>query len=325
LDSIIMDCLMAMGLAFLTTAVLGPFLIPILAKLKAGQVIRTDGPSRHLGKSGTPTMGGILIISSIILASLTVVGNSREVVLCLAAMAAFGIIGFWDDYIKVVLKRSLGLRAREKLIMQIFFGLVFCIFLVFGLSRGTDVIVPFTGEVWALSYWYFPFIIMVFMATANSVNLTDGLDGLAAGSTFIVALGLVLVCFMTGHHALAAFSASLAGACLGFLIYNRYPARLFMGDTGSMALGGAIAAVAALTGSELALIVIGGVYVIEAISVIIQVISFQTTGRRVFLMTPLHHHFELKGWHEKRVVAFFWFLTLIFVIAGIWGISTLRF
>ncbi|NLB17144.1 MAG: phospho-N-acetylmuramoyl-pentapeptide-transferase, partial [Syntrophomonadaceae bacterium] len=205
---------------------------------------------------------------------------------------------------------------------QIFFGLIFCVFLVFGLSRGTDVIVPFTGQVLNLAYWYFPFIIFVFMATTNSVNLTDGLDGLAAGSTFIVALGLVLICFITGHYSLAAFSASLAGGCLGFLIYNRHPARIFMGDTGSMALGGAVAAVAALTGTELALVFIGGIYVLEAISDIIQVTSFKMTGRRVFLMAPLHHHFELKGWAEKKVVAFFWFLTLIFVILGIWGLRT---
>jgi len=319
LNNYVTTSLMALGIAFLAVAVLGPFLIPILARLKAGQVIRSDGPSRHLGKAGTPTMGGTLIISAIILASLTMAGDSREVILCLAATVAFGLIGFWDDYIKVVLRRSLGLRAREKLIMQLFFGLLFCIYLVFGLFRGTEIVVPFTGYAINLGYWYFPFIVVVFMATTNAVNLTDGLDGLAAGSTFIVALGLILVCFMTGHSALAVFAASLAGACLGFLLFNRYPARVFMGDTGSMALGGAVASIAALTGAELALIVLGGLYAIEALSVILQVISFQATGKRIFLMAPLHHHFELKGWGERRVVRVFWLIAFLFVILGLWG------
>ena len=319
MSNYITTSLTATGIAFLTTAVLGPFLIPLLARMKAGQVIRNDGPSRHLGKAGTPTMGGTLIISAIILASLTMAGHSREVILCLAATVAFGLIGFWDDYIKVVLRRSLGLRAREKLVMQLFFALVFGIYVVFGLFRGTDVIIPFSGDVVTLGYWYFPFIIIVFLATTNAVNLTDGLDGLAAGSTFFVALGLIIICFMTSHPALAVFAGSLAGACLGFLLFNRHPARVFMGDTGSMALGGAVASIAALTRSELALIVIGGIYAVEALSVILQVISFQTTGKRIFLMSPLHHHFELKGWGEKLVVRVFWLVSLLFVILGLWG------
>lgn len=321
MNNYITNSLIAMGIAFLATAVLGPFLIPLLARMKAGQVIRSDGPARHLGKAGTPTMGGILIISAIILASLTMAGYSREVILCLGATVAFGLIGFWDDYIKVVLRRSLGLRAREKLVMQVFFALLFGIYVVFGLFRGTDIIVPFTGLDITLGYWYFPFIIIVFLATTNAVNLTDGLDGLAAGTTFFVALGLILVCFMTSHATLAVFAASLAGACLGFLIYNRHPARVFMGDTGSMALGGAVAAIAALTRSELALIVIGGIYAIETLSVIIQVISFQFTGKRIFLMSPLHHHFELKGWAEKSVVTVFWLVSFLFVLLGLWGVK----
>lgn len=319
MNNYIMNSMIAMGIAFLTTAVLGPLLIPLLTRMKAGQVIRSDGPARHLGKAGTPTMGGILIISAMILASLIMAGHSREVILCLGATVAFGFIGFWDDYIKVVLRRSLGLRAREKLVMQIFFALVFGIYIVFGLFRGTSIIVPFTDIDITLGYWYFPLIIIVFLATTNAVNLTDGLDGLAAGTTFFVALGLILVCFMTAHSTLAVFAASLAGGCLGFLIYNRHPARVFMGDTGSMALGGAVASIAALTRSELALIVIGGIYVLEALSVILQVISFQATRKRIFLMTPIHHHFELKGWSEKRVVGVFWLASALFVILGIWG------
>ena len=162
-------------------------------------------------------------------------------------------------------------------------------------------------------------MILVLIATSNTVNLTDGLDGLATGVTFFVALGFALVCLMTSHYQLTVFCGAMAGGCLGFLFFNHYPARVFMGDTGSMALGGAVAAVAALTHSELFLLLLGGVYVLEGLSVIIQVISFQTTGRRVLLMAPLHHHFELKGWSEKKVVRFFWILSLAFVILGLWG------
>jgi len=319
LSQYVMNSLIAMGIAFLTTAVLGPILIPILARMKAGQVIRDDGPARHLGKAGTPTMGGIIIISAIILASLVMAGHSREVILCLAATVAFGIIGFIDDYTKVVMRRSLGLRAREKLVMQVFFALVFAIYVVFGLFRGTGIVLPFTGYEIFLGYWYFPFVVIVFLATTNAVNLTDGLDGLAAGTTFFVSLGLLLICHMTSHNMLAVFAASTAGACLGFLLFNRHPARVFMGDTGSMALGGAVASIAALTRAEVALILIGGIFVIETLSVIFQVISFQLTGRRIFLMSPLHHHFELKGWGERRVVRVFWLVSLLFVILGLWG------
>ncbi|MGE5417202.1 MAG: phospho-N-acetylmuramoyl-pentapeptide-transferase, partial [Acidobacteriota bacterium] len=183
------QALLALAISFATTAVLGPFMIPALARLKAGQVIRDDGPSRHLSKAGTPTMGGILIILSLIVANLAVGGQNRELAAVLAVTVAFGVIGFCDDYIKVVLKRSLGLRAREKLVMQLFFSLIFGIYLVFGLSRGTDITIPFTGSVIDLGYFYFPFLIVVFMGAANGVNLTDGLDGLATGVTAVVAMG----------------------------------------------------------------------------------------------------------------------------------------
>lgn len=319
MSDLIISILLTIGIAFLALAVMGPFVIPLLARLKAGQVIRGDGPERHLGKAGTPTMGGIMIIAALIVASLTMGGQNREVVLCLGVTLAFGLIGFTDDYIKVVLRRSLGLRAREKLIMQFFFGMLFAIYLVFGLSRGTDLVVPFYGLTFDLGYWYLPFVIIAIMGFANGVNLTDGLDGLAAGCTFFVALGLTVVCLLTSHAQLAIFTGGLAGACLGFLIFNRHPAQVFMGDTGSMALGGAVAAVSAVTHSELALLIIGGIYVIETLSVTLQVISFQTLGKRIFLMSPLHHHFELKGWSELKVVRMFWIVTLILVLFGLLG------
>ena len=264
-----------------------------------------------------------MIITAVLFTSVILAGHDFDVVACTLVTVAFGAIGFWDDYIKVVLRRSLGLRAREKLGLQVLVSLVFGLMLVSVLERGTDVTVPFTGSSIELGPFYIVLVTLVLIGTANAVNLTDGLDGLAAGVTFFVALGYVVVSIATRHFGLSVFSGALAGACLGFLIFNHYPARVFMGDTGSMALGGAIAALAAVTKSELALVVLGGIYVLEALSVIIQVISFQLTGRRVFLMAPLHHHFELRGWSEVRVVLVFWMASLGFVLLGLLGLRNL--
>ncbi|MEN6350660.1 MAG: phospho-N-acetylmuramoyl-pentapeptide-transferase [Syntrophomonas sp.] len=307
----------AFGIALVISIAMGPFMIPFLRRLKVGQSIREEGPSRHFAKAGTPTMGGIIIVTAVMVATFLMAGASVEALSAVVVMLAFGAIGFWDDYIKVVLKRSLGLRAREKLGLQILAGILFGFLLVFYFTRGTEIIVPFTGSTFELGAFYIPFVIIVLMSAANGVNLTDGLDGLAAGVTFFVVLAFALVCIMTGHYNLTIFCGAVAGACLGFLVFNRYPARVFMGDTGSMALGGAVGAVAAISKSELALIIIGGVYVIETLSVILQVVSFQSTRKRIFLMAPLHHHFELKGWSETRVVRLFWLMSLFFVIVGI--------
>lgn len=319
----ITNALLAAGVAIIICIAMGPFMIPFLTRLKVGQSIREEGPQRHLAKAGTPTMGGILIITAVMVASFLFAGKSERVLTAVLVMLAFGGIGFWDDYIKVVLKRSLGLRAREKIILQLIIGIAFAFFLLYYLHRGTAILIPFSGSELDLGWWYIPFIIFVLIGTANAVNLTDGLDGLASGVTFFVALGLALIALMTRNGNLAIFCGALAGACIGFLIFNHYPARVFMGDTGSMALGGAIAAVAAMTRSEVALVFIGGVYVLEALSDIIQVTSFKTTGKRVFLMAPLHHHFELKGWKETTVVRFFWLLSLLFVIVGLLGMKNI--
>lgn len=312
-------------IAFVMALVLGPLLIPVLTRLKVGQSIRAEGPQTHLSKAGTPTMGGIIIITAVMAATFIVAGKNVEALTAAAVMMAFGGIGFWDDYIKVVLKRSLGLRAREKIGLQLLIGLIFGLLLVYYFQRGTQLIFPVTGDIFDLGILYVPFIILVLMATSNAVNLTDGLDGLAAGVTMIVSIALAIVSVITGHYGLLAFSIAAAGACGGFLVFNRFPAKVFMGDTGSMALGGAVAAVAALTKTELFLVIIGGVYVIEALSVIIQVISFQTTGKRIFLMSPLHHHFELKGWPEKQVVKLFYLGALVFVVIGLLSIRGIRF
>lgn len=315
----ISNTLLAAAIALGVTVAMGPFLIPFLTKLKMGQNIRAEGPRRHYAKAGTPTMGGIIILTAVMLASFIMAGSSVEVLTAVLIMLAFGAVGFWDDYIKVILKRSLGLRAREKLGCQLLIALLFGALLIFYFQRGTEIVIPFTGNIIDIGYLYIPFLILVLMGTANGINLTDGLDGLAAGVTFFVISALGIICLMTAHYSLTVFCGAVAGACLGFLVFNRHPARIFMGDTGSMALGGAVAAVAALTKAEIVLIIIGGVYVLEAISVIIQVISYQATRKRVFLMTPLHHHFELKGWPETKVVKYFWLAAFVFVIIGLLG------
>ncbi|NLN87065.1 MAG: phospho-N-acetylmuramoyl-pentapeptide-transferase [Syntrophomonadaceae bacterium] len=309
----------AVVIATVISLAMGPFMIPFLRRLKVGQSIREDGPQNHLVKAGTPTMGGIIIITAVMVTSFLFAGSSREVLSAVLITLCFGGIGFWDDYIKVVLKRSLGLRAREKLGLQILVSTAFALLLMFVLGRGTEIVFPFSGYVVDAGWLYLPFVVLVFISAANGANLTDGLDGLAAGVTFFMVLGLGVICIVTDHGNLLIFCGALAGACLGFLFFNRYPARVFMGDTGSMALGAGVAAVAAMTGSEITLIILGGVYVIEALSVIIQVVYFQATRRRVFLMAPLHHHFELKGMPETKVVYIFHILSLMFVVLGLIG------
>ncbi len=319
----IFNTILAAGISILISLAMGPFMIPFLSRLKVGQNIREDGPKRHLKKAGTPTMGGIIIITAVMVASFIMAGASVEVLVAVLVMLAFGGIGFWDDYIKVVLKRSLGLRAREKVGLQLLVGILFALFLIYYLERGTTIIIPFSGNSIDLGFLYVPFLVLVLLSASNAVNLTDGLDGLASGVTFLVAMAFSIVSLMSAHYNLTIFCGAVAGACLGFLVFNRYPARVFMGDTGSMALGGAVAAVAAITRSEIALVIIGGVYVIETLSVILQIISYQTTGKRIFLMAPLHHHYELKGWTEKKVVRVFWMAGIFFILLGLWSLKGL--
>ncbi|MDR3600647.1 MAG: phospho-N-acetylmuramoyl-pentapeptide-transferase [Desulfosporosinus sp.] len=323
---------LAAGLALIITLVLSPFLIPILKILKFGQTIRDDGPKRHLKKAGTPTMGGVIFLVGIIVSALVTAEQptSLEMVTLVGITLGFGLIGFIDDFIKVVMHRSLGLRAYQKLIGQ--FGLAFVLMWVsvHWLGRGTDVALPFTSIHLELGWFYYCLISVVIVVMTNAVNLTDGLDGLAAGSTMFAGISYVVIALLAAiqgggvavlaHETdMAVFAAALVGGCLGFLRVNTYPARVFMGDTGSLALGGALVSLAVLTKSELVLIVIGGLFAVEALSVIIQVISFQTRGKRVFRMSPLHHHFELVGWAEWKVVIVFWSVALLCAILGIIG------
>lgn len=324
--------LLTAGIALLVTLVLGPFLIPLLHVLKFGQNVRDDGPKSHLKKAGTPTMGGIIFLAGIIVAVLVMAEKpaSIEIVVLLAALLAFGLLGFCDDFIKVAMHRSLGLRAYQKLIGQIILSFALCWVAVNWFGRGTDMIIPFTDFHWELGWFYYPLAIFIIVGIVNAVNLTDGLDGLAAGSVALSGAGYALVALLAisqgggvpvlAHDSDAAvFAVALIGGCLGFLRYNAHPARVFMGDTGSLALGGALAGLAVLTKSELVLLIIGGVYVVEAFSDIIQVIYFKRTGKRFFRMAPLHHHFELSGWSEWKVVLVFWTASFLCALLGVMG------
>ncbi len=308
-------------LAFIVTVLLGPFAIPALKRLKFGQNVRSEGPARHLSKTGTPTMGGIIFLAGIAVAGLVLAARFPEGVLVLATALGFGLIGFIDDFLKIALRRPLGLRAREKLAGQFLISALLAFLAVSTLGRGTDVVIPFslkTVELGMAAYMLFAVVVVV--GAANAVNLTDGLDGLASGITVITSLALVVVAMALNKTGVALMMAAVAGGCLGFLLYNRHPARVFMGDTGSLALGGALGAAAVLTRSELFLFIIGGIYVVETLSVIVQVFSFQVFGRRVLRMSPLHHHFELGNWSENRIVATFVGATVVFSLIGIGGL-----
>ncbi|MBR2214687.1 MAG: phospho-N-acetylmuramoyl-pentapeptide-transferase [Selenomonadaceae bacterium] len=312
--SLALAAAVAAGFVLLT----GPFFIPELHKLKFGQSIRAEGPKSHQAKSGTPTMGGIMIILGITLATLIAAPFSTEIFLALFIMLGHFVLGFIDDYLKVVKKQNLGLKAKQKLLGQIIIAAVTMVIGSLVLATDTTVSIPLLAEPVDFGLFYYFFVPFAMVGISNAVNLTDGLDGLASGTVAIAAASYGAVCFSLGHGDLTLFCAAIMGACLAFLRFNAHPAKVFMGDTGSLALGGAIAAVGILTHTEILLGVIGLIFVCEAFSVIIQVISFQTTGKRVFRMSPLHHHFELGGWSEWKVVLVFWTVGLIAGIVGWW-------
>ena len=303
--------------AFVITAILGPVFIPVLRRIKAGQSIREDGPKAHQTKAGTPTMGGLMIILAVVITCISMTirqGVGSEMGILLVSFVLCGLIGFCDDFIKVVKKRNLGLTALQKLIFQIVIAVILAVYQSKVSSFGTSIYVPVVKEYIDLGWFYIPFVAFVLVAMVNAVNLTYGLDGLAGGCTAITALFLAITGAGIGYTSSSIFSAAIAGACFGFLLFNRYPAKVFMGDTGSLALGGALAAAAVMMNIELILPVAGGIFVAEVVSDIIQVVSFKTRGKRIFRMAPLHHHFELGGWKETKVVIVFWTITLLLCI-----------
>ncbi|GIN11321.1 phospho-N-acetylmuramoyl-pentapeptide-transferase [Shouchella clausii] len=308
-------------LSFAAAVIMSPLFIPFLRKLKFGQSIREEGPKSHQKKSGTPTMGGIVIVLSIFISALAIgiaiTGFTPELLLLMVVTLGYGIVGFVDDYLKVVRKHNLGLTSKQKLAGQLVIAAIFYIGLL-AIGFDTFIAIPGTTFGFDLGWFYLILIVLMLLGASNAVNLTDGLDGLLAGTGSIAFGAFAILAWSGGFIDTALFSTAITGALLGFLVFNAHPAKVFMGDTGSLALGGAIAAIAILTKMELMLIIVGGVFVIETLSVIIQVASFKLTGKRVFRMSPLHHHYELVGWSEWRVVVTFWLVGMIFAVMGIY-------
>ena len=303
--------------AFIVCALIGPILIPYLHKLKFGQSIRECGPASHMKKSGTPTMGGLMMLAALVLALLW--GSfTPHIIIALVLTLGHALIGFLDDYIKVVMKRNLGLTAKQKFLLQFILAGAYVYFAETHLQN-TSLWIPLVNMNFDFGWAYYALAFILLVGTTNAVNLTDGLDGLVSFVSIPVTLAFAFIAYMQGMLDVSGFALGLSGACLGFLLFNRHPAQVFMGDTGSLALGGGIAALALLTHTELLLVIIGGVYVAEAMSVIIQVTYFRLTGgKRIFRMSPLHHHYELGGWNEVKVVRVFTFVSFLLSAVGLW-------
>lgn len=337
IKQMLMNDLLGLVIAFAVTAALGPVFIPWLHKLRFGQEIREEGPKWHQKKSGTPTMGGIMFIAGIgaaIIAYIIILaakhninGTSLKAALVFVIALGFGIIGFIDDYIKVVKKRNLGLTALQKFLMQLVLTAVYVSVLYFMGELKTEIYIPFVKNPVGLPVWlYIPFVMFVSVGVVNAVNLTDGLDGLAASVTVVDGIFFMLVSFVVfAASGISYFAAALTGGLLAFLIYNKYPAKVFMGDTGSLFLGAAVALMAIGLKMEIFLILVGFVYFAETLSVIMQTSYFKYTkkkygeGRRIFKMTPIHHHFEMCGWTEKKIVRVFTLVTLLLCLTAWFG------
>ena len=319
------ETILAIIIAFAISALLCPIIIPFLHKLKFGQQVRDDGPQAHLKKQGTPTMGGLIILTSIIITSLFYVSRYPKVIPVLFMTVGFGIIGFLDDYIKIVMKRSEGLKPMQKLVGQFVITGIFAWYVVNSGEVGTDMLIPFTGgfdhgKFLHLGILFVPALFFIVLGTDNGVNFTDGLDGLCTSVTILVATFLTIVAI--GENAgISPITGAVVGSLLGFLLFNVYPAKVFMGDTGSLALGGFVSATVFMMRMPLFLPIIGFIYFVEVLSVIIQVTYFKKTGgKRIFRMAPNHHHFELGGWSETRVVAVFAIVTAILCLLAYLGL-----
>lgn len=310
--------LLTLAASFALTAILAPLFIPYLRKMKFGQSIREEGPESHMKKAGTPTMGGLIFMTAIVVSTLAISFYTdlftTQTLVLLLVFVGFGAVGFLDDFIKVVMKRNLGLTSLQKLIGQIVLSVAAFFLLQLG-PFDTTVGIPFTNWTIDLGIFYVLFIIFWLVGFSNAVNLSDGLDGLVSGTASVAFAAFGILAVLYGQYDSALFAFAVTGALLGFLLFNKNPAKIFMGDTGSLALGGALAMLSIILKQELLLLVIGIIFVVETLSVILQVISFKTTGKRIFKMSPIHHHFELSGWSEQKVVYVFW--TVGFIAACI--------
>lgn len=312
-----MDYAVAFGLALISTLVFGKIGIPLLQRLKAQQSIREDGPQAHLAKAGTPTMGGLFMMLALVITVCIVPPYSVTLWMLLFLTLGHGALGFSDDFIKAVKRRNLGLTAKQKLLGQAVLAIVFCYISIAYAALPSTLWIPLVDITVDLGYAYYVLAFIIILGTTNAVNLTDGLDGLATGISAIAGAAFAVVGLLVGSLSVTFFGIIVSAVCLGFLYFNENPAKVFMGDTGSLALGGAFAGMAIATKTELLLIVIGFVFVVEALSVILQVASFKTRGVRIFRMSPIHHHFELGGWSERKVVYVFWAVSLIMALLGI--------
>ena len=312
-----MDYAVAFGLALISTLVFGKIGIPLLQRLKAQQSIREDGPQAHLAKAGTPTMGGLFMMLALVITVCIVPPYSVTLWMLLFLTLGHGALGFSDDFIKAVKRRNLGLTAKQKLLGQAVLAIIFCYISIAYAALPTTLWIPLVDTTVDLGYAYYVLAFIIILGTTNAVNLTDGLDGLATGISAIAGAAFAVVGLLVGSLSVTFFGIIVSAVCLGFLYFNANPAKVFMGDTGSLALGGAFAGMAIATKTELLLIVIGFVFVVEALSVILQVASFKTRGVRIFRMSPIHHHFELGGWSERKVVYVFWAVSLVMALLGI--------
>lgn len=312
-----MDYAVAFGLALVSTLVFGKIGIPLLQRLKAQQSIREDGPQAHLAKAGTPTMGGLFMMLALVVTVCIVPPYSVTLWMLLFLTLGHGALGFSDDFIKAVKRRNLGLTAKQKLLGQAVLAIIFCYISIAYAALPTTLWIPLVDITVDLGYAYYVLAFIIILGTTNAVNLTDGLDGLATGISAIAGAAFAVVGLLVGSLSVTFFGIIVSAVCLGFLYFNANPAKVFMGDTGSLALGGAFAGMAIATKTELLLILIGFVFVVEALSVILQVASFKTRGVRIFRMSPIHHHFELGGWSERKVVYVFWAVSLVMALLGI--------
>ena len=315
------ETILAVIIAFVVSAVLCPIVIPFLHRLKFGQQVRDDGPQTHLKKQGTPTMGGLVILSSIIITSLLYIRDYPKIIPVLFMTVGFGVVGFLDDYIKIVMKRSEGLNPIQKLIGQFVITGIFAYYIVTSADIGTGMLIPFTGKYLQLPVWLFvPALFFIILGTDNGVNFTDGLDGLCTSVTILVATFFTIVA-IGENSGISPITGAVVGSLLGFLLFNVYPARVFMGDTGSLALGGFVASSAFMMQMPIFIAIVGLIYLVEVLSVIIQVTYFKKTGgKRFFKMAPIHHHFELCGWSETRVVGVFSIITAILCLIAYLGL-----